>query len=129
MPYWLLLLMMILVTYRGTWLITRDSLPPIRRVRERLITTHRVTSHEVTVDDRGHADPKGEWAENRGPWEWAATLVTCQWCMSVWVAAFVTLFTWLTVDSMPAPLLWFGAVAAGSTMISVVVERAVDHDE
>lgn len=129
MSQWLLFVMMVFVTYRGTWLITRDSLPPLRSVREHLITAHRNTATEVKVDSRGHRDPNGEYVEDRGPWEWAATLITCQWCVSVWLAAFVTFLTWLTVDSMPAPLLWFGAVAAGSTMISVAVERAVDHDD
>lgn len=49
-----------LAVYRGTKLLQQDSLPPLPRIRERLIDHYGAT-----------------------PW---SQLVDCPWCLSVWVA-------------------------------------------
>lgn len=120
----LLFVLMVLTTFRITWLITRDSFPPIRWLREQIIAQHNNNVIHVRVSEDGHRDDNlGAYVENRGPWEWAYSLVTCNWCVSVWVAAFVTLFTWLIMPNMQMPLWWFVGAAGGAALTCAVVNK------
>jgi hypothetical protein len=122
MSHTLLLVLMGLTTFRATWFVTRDSFPPMRRIREFLLFRSRVTGHEVKVDEQGHADPDGEYIDVRGGMAWAAELITCYWCVSVWLAAGVTVLVDLTVH-LPVPLLWFGGTAAIAALTAYVTDR------
>jgi hypothetical protein len=95
MPTWLLVALMALTTWRATRFVTEDDFPPVRWARDRIL---------------GH-----------GP-EWLGELVTCPWCASVWLAAGVVAATDALVP-VPRPLLAFGAVAALSPILSVLVGR------
>jgi hypothetical protein len=86
---------MALSTWRLSRLVTEDDFPPVRWLRERIV--------------------------GRGP-EWLGDLVTCPWCASAWLAAGVVAATDAFV-SVPRPLLAFGAVAALSPILSVLVQR------
>ena len=55
-----------LATYRLTRLITEDEFPPVAHLRERVL-------------------------ERFGPLHWASYLVTCPFCMSVWIGTGVVL--------------------------------------
>lgn len=117
----LLLIVMILATFRLTWLLTRDTFPPIRAAREWFVLRARDTGEEVKVDEDGYLDPRGAYVERRGGLVWLADLVTCYWCVSVWVAAGVTLLVWALVP-LPLPLLWFGAVAGGGAFLAKLAD-------
>lgn len=60
-----------------------------------------------------------DWLDEGGRFrQWLYDLVTCQWCLGVWIAAAVTTFLavtnrWRTVEAMPFVL----AVAAGQSFI------------
>lgn len=120
-----LLLLMILGTFRLTWLITKDTFPPIRWVRERFVALGRESGTSVHVDEDGHADPHGRYVELRGGWMWISELITCYWCVSIYVAAGVTLLVDLAYG-LGAPLLWFGGVAAGGALLSMLASLALD---
>lgn len=107
MSFGWVLLLVTATTYRLTRLVTTDSLPPAKWVRDR------ITGDEET-DTRA-------W-----PWvpDWLATLVTCPWCASVWVAAGVTAAVDLTVG-LPLPWLVWAAAASGAAWISHLEEYFV----
>lgn len=123
MNNWWLLFVMSLTVFRITWLITRDSFPPIRYIREQIKHKHRSTLTIIHTDSIGDANPTGDYAEARGPWEWAETLITCYWCITVWASGGVTLLVWVIIDNMPVPLLWFGAVSGASAIIMKIADR------
>lgn len=123
MPDILLLIMMSLVAFRITWFITRDSFPPVRWVRERVIELDYRTAKSVLYRDTDHQ----QWRDDRGPWTWLADLITCHWCISVWVAAGVTLAVDATIG-LRLPLLWFGAVAALAAIIATCVDARMSSE-
>lgn len=101
-PY-LLLLLYVLTVHRVSRLLTVDKLPIIAVPRDRV------------CDYFGIYDPEGKLVAGRqlGVVGWSvAYLLTCPWCMSVWVGT--GLVFWLgAFVSTPLPWLW---VAAGSTV-------------
>lgn len=69
-------------------------------------------------------EPLRLWVINRRPSEWLIKLVTCQPCMSVWVAALiVTPSAVLFGDT-----LWFIAPALALTLSEIVVLVAISLD-
>lgn len=117
-----LLLLLGLTTYRATWFVTRDSFPPMRRIREWLLSRANDSGTYVQVDELGHEDDHGEYRELRGGWSWAAELITCYWCVSAWLAAAFVFLTNLVHD-LSLPFLWFGATAAIAATISFTVDK------
>ncbi|MGW7504411.1 DUF1360 domain-containing protein [Streptomyces albidoflavus] len=91
-------LAMMLAVARVTRLITADSLT--EPLRDALV-------------DRARLRPNGDGTARLAPlpWRWAAKLVTCHWCSSVWVAAVgsTAYLTWATGRSPLTwePSLWF----------------------
>lgn len=77
-------------TWRATRLLVKDDLPPIRAPREWLVLRSQ---------------------REDGTLRWYGELITCPWCVSVWVAAAFTLATDLLVG-LPVPVLTFGLAAA-----------------
>lgn len=87
MPAWLLVIALVLATFRVTRLIVKDDFPPVRVPREW------VTSHAPT---------------------WVGELIGCHWCASGWVAMALVAGTDLAT-SVPVPvLLWLAAWAGGA---------------
>lgn len=122
-----LLSIMVLTTFRVTWLITRDSIPLVRIPREWLLAKaveNRIedASYE-TVDDTTDEHVR----TYRGFWYYLADLVTCPWCVSVWVAGVVTLVTVLVSPTgLSMPWLWFGATAGGAAIVAQLVAKLMD---
>lgn len=77
-------------TWRATRLLVKDDLPIVKRPREVLV--RRATRADGTL-------------------RWYGELITCPWCVSVWLAAGFTLATDLVVG-LPVPILMFGLAAA-----------------
>lgn len=119
----LLFILLTLTTFRVSWFVTRDSFPAMRAVREWFITRAEKTGQTVRIDEAGHADPEGEYEETRGGWSWAADLITCYWCVSVWAAAGLTLLVYLLTDLLSYPLLHFGGAAALAPVLALAVDK------
>lgn len=117
-----LLALLVLITYRATWLVTRDSFPPIRRVRELIKAKAVDTGIKVEVDDNGDAFDGGGYEELRGPWANVAELSTCPWCVSLWFSAAAVFGSMPWVD-YEYPVLWWGAVAGAVPILATVVEK------
>lgn len=125
----LLLFFLSMTVARLTWLVTRDSFPPIRKVRELIKQKSRQTGRWVIVDDDGDelrgVHPKIDEehiAELRGWWPSMAELVMCPYCMSIWFTLGTVSVTLIFVD-LALPLLWYGAVAALSAAMCAAVDR------
>lgn len=122
-----LLMLMVLTTFRVTWLITRDSIPLVRLPREWLLEK----AVENRIEDASYEtvdDTAGEYVRTyRGYWYHLADLVTCPWCVSVWVAGVVTLVTVLVSPAgLSMPWLWFGATAGGAAIMAQLVAKLMD---
>lgn len=79
-------------TWRATRLLVKDDLPIVKRPRDAI----------AARAGRGLED---------GHLRWYGELVTCAWCVSVYVAAAFTIVTDLVVG-IPVPVLVFGLAAA-----------------
>lgn len=122
-----LLVIMILTAFRVTWLITRDSIPLVRIPREWLISkavhTRQLAPSYETPDD----DKQDYVATYRGFWYHVADLVTCPWCVSVWVSGVVTIVTVLVSPTgLSMPWLWFGATAGGAAIVAQLVAKLME---
>lgn len=121
------LVLMILTTFRMTWLIVKDSFPPIKLVRDRIVEKHYETSTPVAYREMG--DPDTRYQTYRGKWFWLAELITCPWCVSVWMAALVTIATaLLSPRGLSMPWLWFGATAGGAALIAQLLVSITDRE-
>lgn len=112
----LLVIGLMVATWRVTRLILKDEWPPVRAVRDWVIRTWGI------IDQRGHVTGGRHLGEIGHA---IAYLWTCSWCMSVWVAAaLVALADW-RVD-VPYPWL-VGGLGAGFTGVMSWVEN--EHDQ
>lgn len=89
----LVLVALALTSYRLTRLLVVDEFPPIKVQRVRLAQ---------------------RWGEESS----LTYLSRCPWCAGVWVSGLLTLASWATVDSLPVPLLQWGAAAAVTGFLS-----------
>jgi hypothetical protein len=116
-PDWLLIILMILASYRLTRFVVRDTFPPILWVRDRLAGGYRDITEpewkEFTLDhpevhegDDGHVKRY----VHRASWSpyWLAELLSCPWCASAYVSGAVVLATDLTTG---VPLPWLAGLA------------------
>lgn len=83
-----------LAAYRLTRLITHDSLPPVKRMREYVL-------------DR--------WGDN--PW---SELADCPWCMGFWVSVGVTILASTPADTVWR---WVAVPLAMSAIIGLIANR------
>jgi hypothetical protein len=84
----------VLASYRITRLITRDSLPPLPRMRQ-------------YVFDRWEGRPIAE-------------LIDCPWCMGFWISTGVVLVASTPVDAMWR---WLALPLALSTIVGCIASR------
>jgi hypothetical protein len=82
-----------LTAYRLTRFLVRDSFPPLAVQRARI-------------------------GERWGDRSWQAYLASCSWCAGVYVAGAVTLATDLLDQSVPLPVLVWGAAAAVTGLLA-----------
>lgn len=99
----LIIVLMVLSSYRLARLLVHDAFPPIAWLRDKFTGPY----------ERAPGDPH---RVTRVPY-WLAYLWTCMWCMTVWTAGGVTVLVWLTIG-LPAPLLVWGGVATGAALLS-----------
>lgn len=120
-----LFILMTLTAFRVTWFVTKDDFPPMRAIREWSAARHAHNSRKaVRPDPDEHPDDVRFYEVRRGPWEWLFTLVTCFWCVSVYVSAALTIGVTLVVD-LNVPWLWFGALTASSALVSQVTDATI----
>lgn len=100
----MLLLLLVLATYRLTRLIAVDSWPPVAKPRDRYSAAH----------EGG----------------WLTYLWNCPFCVGVWAAAAVVGLTWLALQvngpGLPVPFLWWAAAAGGVGLVYEVLDRLPD---
>lgn len=102
---------MCVVVYRVTRLITTDEFPPVKIPRDAVVGylfPSFLEDEDARVTRRPHLGRLGESI---------AYLILCEWCMSVWVSAGITLAiwywtTWLTHWMMAV---FYGITAAAFT--------------
>lgn len=112
----LLVLGMIVATWRLTRLLIVDEFPPVRAVREWFIRTFAVVDADGGMVGGRHLGGIGHAV---------AYVWTCQWCMSVYVG----LGVWAAADwrlSVPYPWL---ILAAGSAVSGVMSWIESEHDQ
>jgi len=90
----LLFVVLALCTYRVTHLITTDHFPPVKEVRDAI-------------------------GMRMGDDHWITYLITCDWCVSVYVAAVLTLLTDIIIG-LQTPLLMWGAASAVTGFLSAI---------
>ena len=93
----LLIAVLVLATFRATWLVTRDEFPLVKYPREAIVRR--------TYETR---------------WEWFGDLVSCHWCASGWLALGIV-FATTVFHAVPLPWLTWGAVWAGAAIIADVI--------
>jgi hypothetical protein len=120
-----ILALMILTTFRITWLITRDSMPFVKIPRDWVVARSVQTRRPVVVLEMNGDQVR----DYRGGWYYLAELITCPWCVSVWVAAGVTVLTaLLSSRGLSSPWLVFGATAAGAAILAQLVALMTDRE-
>lgn len=87
-----LVILVCLATYRITRLIVRDLFPPVEKFREWVIRKF-------------------------GASHWLSYLVTCYWCVSMYVGIVIVALTWWFYD-LPYPLLVWPVASAVTGLIS-----------
>lgn len=133
MPVWLLLLVLVLASYRITRLVVRDEFPPVLAVRDKLAggwrpLTQQETDQYAASVASGHGslgwdqvtvDGKRTRHLVRASWSpyWLAELVSCGWCASGWVSGALTAATDVAVG-VPDPWLAGPAVWAGAALLT-----------
>ena len=122
MPVWLIYLLIVLVTYRVTRLVIKDTFPPLGVPRDHLINWWD-PDDEWKIDrmSRGHDEPKPHWGAFGRSLRY---LFQCPWCMSVWVGVGVVyVFTFYV--SVPLPYaIWIVATAANG-----LIAQRLDPDD
>jgi hypothetical protein len=134
MSVFLVPVLLVLASYRGTRLVVRDDFPPLLWMRDRLAGGWRpateaehkkvlspeylstpVLERQPTMEHEGQLKV---WIE-RASWSphWLAELVTCPWCASAYVSGALVALTW-AFAGLPVPLLMWPAVWAGSALLA-----------
>lgn len=118
MSLWLLVVLMILASFRLTRLIVADTFPPIRVARHWLQSRRPTVIYEQdthTYDEANKINQiKTYWHED---YWWLGELVGCAWCASAYVSGAVVLVVW-ALYGLPMPILVWLAVWGGSAWIA-----------
>lgn len=126
------LLLAAFAVHRITRLIVADSFPPVRKLRERLLS--RWPSEDTVFTDEWVTHTTGEpetlggaevlfvdgagWVA-RSP-HWLGELVTCVWCASFWIASLAAVALWLS-GAVELPIIgWLALPFAYSTVAGLI---------
>lgn len=122
-----MLLLTALVVHRLTRLLVRDQFPPIAWPRERLVLYWRPDMADESARTwyvRRHAEPpQPHWG---GLGRSLAYLLTCDWCVSIYVAAGVVLVEWYWAGWFTHPLEAVLIGLAASTVTGLIAQREPD---
>ena len=129
----LLAVVCVLTVHRLTRLVVADTFPPIKHLRDRILS--RWPSEDTIFGEDAITSTSGEgqddvvttqagvivdWEPEIGWYarepHWFGDLITCPWCTSVWVAALTVPVFWLFPDVM----LWVGLVPAASSITALL---------
>jgi hypothetical protein len=132
MPVWLLLIVLVLGSYRITRLVTRDDFPPVLWVRDKLAGGWRplTTKEQESVYTVEPLEPR-PWSSQvidgvehryvkrwtRSPW-WVADLISCPWCVSAYVSLVLVWTAALTVGVPDPTFVWFAVWGASALLAS-----------
>ncbi len=118
LPTYLLVLLFVLGTFRGTRFVTRDEFPLFKFPRDVIVA--------FFDPDNSHRE-RWSWAKPRAGWfgKSIAYLVECDWCVSVYVAA---LFSYLTY-AHPQQMQWvlLALTASGVTGMIATWEAVIEQ--
>lgn len=103
MDPWVTLVLVSLATFRATWFVTVDDFPPMKLFRE---------SVERRFGERSSL----------------TYLVTCLWCVSVWLGGFITILTDLFV-SVPLPALVWATSSAVTGILGIFVKGMIQKND
>ena len=93
-----LILLLALTTYRITRLVIADDFPPVLKLRIWLLGTDRDALKGTRL-------------------EWVGELLSCHWCVSVWISAGLVLITQMLTGDVQYPwLVWPSCAAAGALL-------------
>ena len=113
----LLVLLILLTTYRTTRLIIEDTFPPIGVPREKFLNWLKPTDQRVIAE--GDVFPKGHLGALGRSLHY---LFTCPWCMSVWVGAGI-IWGVMQYVSVPMPILVWAASSAVTGLLANLEEK------
>jgi Protein of unknown function (DUF1360) len=135
MPTWLLIVLLVLATYRLTRLVVKDDFPPVLWLRDRMVGGWRpltekewaavrgdseaaVTKYAVRDVDHGNGPVSSRYLV-RARWvpQWLADLLSCPWCASGWVALALVVAVAFTTG-VPVPLLVWPAVWGAAALLA-----------
>jgi hypothetical protein len=117
---WLTVLLICLVTYRTTRLVIKDEFPPVRIPREAVLGwLYPDDEYKIDQMAKGKDEPKAHWGAVGRSLHY---LLTCPWCMSVWIAA-GTAYVFTIYTSVPLPWATGIAAAAVTGLIFVNLDR------
>lgn len=118
MPTWLQVLLVCAATYSATRLLAVDTIAePIRLRLERW-----AAEGDAALDK--HRAPTRK--QHAGAW--LVELVSCPWCLSMWIGAVFALAWWQACD-VAAPVLWVPVVALTARAFTGIVSLAVGRLE
>ena len=115
---WLEFVLGSLVTFRLTWLIVYDTIAePFRDWLE----DHADRARDTRRDTRRRRIAAVSWP-------WAATLLTCPWCLSVWLGAAVAVYIEAGGPTVVLAALAFAAVAGVTANLARALASIADDD-
>jgi len=122
-PLWLVIILLVGGTHRVTRLLARDQLPLTAWPREHLVRYWFPAFAEEETRNRYRQRHDREATPHWGFLGHSlAYLVTCDWCVSMYVAAGLTYLTWRWTDVM----FWILAGLTSSTVTGLVSQREPD---
>ncbi len=97
------ILLVCLATFRATWFVTVDDFPPMAKLRA--------------------------WVTQRfGEGSSVTYLITCLWCVSVWLGAGITALTDVFV-SVPLPVLVWASSSAVTGILGIFVKGMIQKND
>lgn len=103
MDRWVTLILVSLATFRATWFVTVDDFPPMKKFRDAV---------ESRFGERSSL----------------TYLISCLWCVSVWLGAGITALTDLFV-SVPLPLLVWATASTVTGILGVFVKGMIQRND
>jgi hypothetical protein len=116
---WLVVVLLILASYRVTRLIVYDDFPPIFWLRSKITYARPPITRTDKVWD--YRTGQWQWGDSEIDYWWLGELVNCPWCTSAYVSGAGVLIMW-AVYGMPLPILVWLAVWGGSAALAAKIK-------